>query len=248
MRLWIFDFDGSTATASSDRDAAELDATCHALLKRLADIPSDQVVIVSNRNIFDIAERIDIPGVIIGGCNGVEWRLPSGFRVGPFREYEDDLIRHRLSMLPELGRIVSAAGLEMDDKLWSIAVDTGRLTYNDWVAVENKLCRWSRKYGLTVCSGLDSIDIQLVPGFNKSVGISYLARMFDVDPLYDSIVYAGRDESSAVALWWTTLFGGTALMVGSDLQVPGASYVHDSSALIATIETIESGIAHKEGT
>jgi len=238
MRLWIFDFDGTTATDGINCATTQLDPACDALLRRLADVSSDQVVIVSSRNIYDIAGLINIPGCIIGGCNGIEWQLPSGYRIGTFREREDDLIRCRLKILPELSKIVCGAGIKMDDKLWSIAVDTKRLKFNSWINVERKICAWSVKHGLTVNCGLDRIDIQLISGFNKSVGISYLARMFDIDPTVDSIIYAGGDESDAVALWWTMLFGGTAIMVGNDLNVPGANYVKDSSALIAMIDTI----------
>ena len=238
MRLWIFGFDGTTATNAIDRTTTRLDPVLDALLRRLAGFSSDQVVIISNRNIYDIAERINIPGIIIGGCNGIEWQLPSGFRIGPFKEYEDYLIRCRLKILPELRKIVSGHDIEIEDKLWSIAVDTSQINYNTWINVEKKICAWSRKHSLTVSSGLDQIDIQLIPGFNKSVGISYLARMFDIDPITDSIVYAGNAESDIIALWWTMLFGGTAIMVGNDLQVPGASYVNDSSALIAMIDNI----------
>lgn len=238
MRLWIFDFDGTTSTDLTDRAMTQLNPECDDLLRRLADSDSDQVAIVSNRNIYDIAERINIPDVIIGGCNGIEWRLPSGYRIGSFRELEDDLIRCRLKKLSELSKIVSEVGVEINDKLWSIAVDTRKLKYKDLVNVENKICTWSRKHGLTVSCGLDQIDIQLIPGFNKSVGVSYLARMFNLDPSVDSIVYAGDDESDVVAFWWITLFGGTAIMVGNDYQVSGAHFAQDSSALIALIENI----------
>lgn len=236
MRLWIFDFDGAIATDSTNSATTQIDPACEALLRRLADSSSDQAVIISNRNIYDIAERVNIPGVIIGGCNGIEWQLPSGYHVGAFREYEDDLIRCRLNILPELSKIVFGAGIEMNDKLWSIAIDTSQLKYDTWLDVEKKICTWSVKHGLTVSSGLAQIDIQLIPGFNRSVGISYLVRMFDIDPSVDSIIYAGGDESDAVALWWTMLFGGTAIMVGNDLNVPEAIYVKDSLALIAVID------------
>ena len=72
MRLWIFDFDGTITSDAINSATTQLDPGCDALLRRLADYSSDQVVIVSNRNVYDIAERINIPGVIIGGCNGIE--------------------------------------------------------------------------------------------------------------------------------------------------------------------------------
>lgn len=238
MRLWFFDFDGIVSTDGLNYSTTQLDSACDAILRRLADSTLDQVVIVSDRNIFDIADRISIPGVIIGGCNGIEWQLPSGYRVGPFKEHEDDLIRCRLKILPELSKIVTGAGIELDDKLWSIAVDTSGLKYNDWIVLENKICAWSEKHSLTVNCGIDQIDIQLISGFNKSVGISFLARMFDLDPEKDSVVYAGAGESDTVAIWWTIFFGGASVMVGEDLCVPGAEYVKDSTDLAKMIENM----------
>jgi trehalose-phosphatase len=238
MRLWIFDFDVMISAVATDRAATRLDPACDAMLRRLASFPADQVAIVSSRKVYDIAECINIPGVIFGGCCGMEWELPSGYRVGPFRECEDDLIRCRLNILPELSQIVSGHGIEMGDKLWSIAVDTSQMKYNARIKVEKKICAWSIKHGLAVSSGRNQIDIQLIPGFNKSVGISYLARMFDIVPAVDSIVYAGSDESDAVALWWTMLFGGTAIMVNRELSVKEAHYAKDTSALIAMIDNM----------
>jgi hypothetical protein len=138
--------------------------------------------------------------------------------------------------------VVSDHGIGIEDKLWSIALDTSRLKYNAWIRFEKKIHAWAMKLGLTVSCGLDRIDIQLIPGFNKSVGISYLAQMFKIDPKVDSIIYAGDDESDVVALWWTLLFGGTAIMVGSDLHVPGAIFAKDSSTLISLIDNIIGGV------
>jgi hypothetical protein len=45
MRLWIFDFDGTTATDAIDQAITRLDSACEARLRILADSPSDQDVI-----------------------------------------------------------------------------------------------------------------------------------------------------------------------------------------------------------
>jgi hypothetical protein len=54
----------------------------------------------------------------------------------------------------------------------------------------------------------------------------------------DSIVYAGNDESDAAALWWTMFFGGTAIIVGKKLSIPGALYAKDCSHLASMIDEI----------
>lgn len=238
MRLWFFNFDGTISTKTTDRTAASLDPACDALLRRLSENSSDQVVIVSSRSIDDIAGFITIPGVILGGCNGIEWQLPSGYRIGAFRDHEDNLARMRTEIVAELYGIISGQGLEVEDKLWSLAVHSEKANRSTWSKVTKRVTMWAVKRGLTFYCGPDEIDIQMIQGFNKSFGVSYLVRMFNIDPNTDSIVYAGNDESDAAALWWTMFFGGTAIVVGKKLSIPGAQYAKDCSHLASMIDKI----------
>lgn len=231
MRLWIFNFDGTIAPKAVDRTATILDPECEALLKNLSEKPMDQVVIVSNRSIDDIAGRVTIPGVILGGCYGIEWQLPSGFRIGAFRDYEDDLIHMRTKIVSELYEIISGQGFEIEDKLWSIAVYAGKTNQITWRNISKKVTAWAMGHGLTFYSEDDHLDVQMIQGFNKSVGISYLARQFNLNQNSDSIFYVGSDESDAIALWWTMFFGGTSVVVGEKLSMPGVLYAKDCSRL-----------------
>lgn len=235
MRLWFFNFDDTISTKVTDRTATLLDPACESLLRTLSERASDQVVIVSNRSIDDIAGRVNVPGVILGGCNGIEWQLPSGYRIGAFRDYEDDLIHMRTKIVSELYEIVSGQGLEIEDKLWSIAIHAGKDSHSPWRKVTKSVSAWAMKHGLTCYCGSDQIDVQMIQGFNKSVGISYLARLFNINQSSDSIFYVGHDESDAVALWWTMFFGGTSIVVGKKLSFPGTAYAKDSSHLTAMI-------------
>lgn len=238
MRLWFFDFDGTISTKVKDRTSTSLDPACETLLKGLSELSSDQVVIVSSRNIDDIAGRITIPGVILGGCHGIEWQLPSGYRIGAFRDHEDNLTRVRTETVSELYEIISGQGFDIEDKLWSISVHTGAASRSIWRKVAKRIAVWAIKHGLTIYCSPDEIDIQMTQGFNKAVGIGYITRMFNVDPSSDSLVYVGRDESDTAALWWTILFGGTAIVVGKDLSIPGALYAKDCSQLVTIIDGI----------
>lgn len=240
MRLWFFNFDRTISTKATDRSATGLDPKCDALLRRLSEISSDQVVIVSNRGLDDIAGRINIPGVIIGGCSGIEWQFPNGFRIGSFRDHEENLIFMRAEIVSELYEIISGQGFEIEDKLWSIAVRSQKTNSGIWRRTQIKVSTWAKKHGLTFYCGPDEVDVQMIKGFNKSVGISYLSRLFNIDPDTDSVVYAGDNGSDAIALWWTVLFGGTAIMIGSGFSVPGALYAKDSSQLVEVMDKIVS--------
>lgn len=238
MRLWFFEFDGTISTKGTDRTSARLDFSCDTMLRGLSELSSEQVVIVSNRSIDDIAERINVPGVILGGCNGIEWQLSSGFRIGAFRDHEDNLILMRTEIVSELYEMISGQGFEIEDKLWSIAVHNENIDRRTWRTVTKRVSIWAIKHGLTFYCGPAEIDVQMIRGFNKSTAISYLAHQFNIDPNMDSIVYVGDDESDAAALWWTMLFGGTAIVVGKKRSIPGALYAKDCSHLASMIDRI----------
>ncbi|MFA7405061.1 MAG: trehalose-phosphatase [Pelobacteraceae bacterium] len=235
MRLWFFNFDGTISEKATDRTAARLDSACDALLRNISEKSSDQVVIISNRSIDDISERINVPGVILGGCNGMEWQLPSGCRIGAFRDHEDNLIRMRTETVSELYEMISGQGFEIEDKLWSIAVHSGDADCGMWRKIRKKVSLWAIKHDLTFYCGPDEIDVQMIRGFNRSVGINCLVRQFNIDPNTDSVVYAGHDESDSAALWWTMFFGGTAIVVGKKISVPGAFHAKGCSHLVAMI-------------
>lgn len=238
MRLWFFNFDGITSPETQGRTSACLDPACATVLRNLSESVSDQVVIVSNRGIDDIAGRIAIPGAIVGGCNGIEWQLPSGYRIGAFRDHEDSLIQMRSELISELYGIISGQGLEIEDKLWSIAIHSEKDNCGVWRAVSRKVSLWALQHGMTYSCGPREIDIQMIRGFNRSVGICYLTRQFNINPDHDNIVYIGHDESDVAALWWTIFFGGTAIIVGNELTVPGVSYARDCAHLAAMIRKL----------
>ena len=236
MRLWFLNFDETISTKGVDRTSTRLDPACDALLRKLSEKSSDQVVIVSSRGLDDIADRVTIPGVILGGCNGIEWQLPSGFRIGAFRDNEDKIIHMRTKIVAGLYEIISGQGFEIEDKFWSIAVHAKKFNHSTWRKVTQRVSLWAKKHRLTCHCGHDQVDVQMIQGFNTSAGISHITRMFNIDPNTDLIIYAGQDTA---ALWWTMLFGGTAIVVGGGgCSVPGALYAKDCSHLVTMIDGI----------
>lgn len=238
MRLWIFNFDGTITSDGNNRSMAALHPDCAAMLSRLSAIASDQVVIISDRNVFVIVDRIHLPDAIVGGCDGIEWILPRGTRIGPFRDHEDDLVHSRITHLPELYKIVGLYHGIIEDNIWSVTVHTKKNGHNKIEAMSKQVRAWAAKHGLTVNTNDGSFDISLIEGFNRSIGISFLAKMFKLNPAVDSIVYAGSGNRDVIALWWTLLTGGTAIMVKNDLDVPGAVYVEDPHNLIILIDEL----------
>jgi trehalose 6-phosphate phosphatase len=238
MRLWFINFDGTIVPETKNRTAACLDSSCETVLRSLSEHVSDQVVIVSSRSLDDIAGRIAIPGAILGGCNGIEWQLPSGYRIGAFRDHEEDLKHIRTELVSGLYDIISGQGVEIEDKLWSIAVHAEKISHTAWRTIVRKVSLWAMQHGVLYYCRPDEIDVQMIRGFNRSVGISYLVRQFNIDPIADSVLYVGHDEGDVAALWWTKFFGGTAIVVGDEITVSGALHVKNCSGLATKIREL----------
>lgn len=238
MRLWLFDFDGTISAKTADRTATRLDPACESMLLRLSERTSEQVAIVSNRSIDDMVERISIPGAVTGGCDGIEWQLPSGARIGPFLDYEDALKHVRAKIVSELYEIIAGQGVEIEDRLWSIAIHPHISTKTAWQKITKSVSLWAARHGLTYCTKPDEMDVRMIRGFNRSVAVSYLSRIFNIDSRIDSVIYAGHGKNDAAALWWTMFFGGIAIVVGKAQHLPGALYAKSQSDLVCLVEKL----------
>ncbi len=241
MRFWFFDFDGTLSAIVPDRTAAQLHPECAAMLHKLTAMPPEQVVIISSRRLDDIAGRVDLPEVIVGGCSGAEWQFPGGFRISVNGRQKTALERARKEILGELPERVAGEGVDIEDKLWSVAIHIRLADAGTRHQVRERVIAWCAEHGLSVYCGPDVLELQLIPGFNKSTGLGFLAGFMKIDPAADRIVYAGDDENDAVAMQWAVQHGGTAIMVGNRLGVPSAIYVPDQQALVGTVQALLHG-------
>lgn len=238
MRIWFFDFDGTLAPIVADRNAAVMDTECARVLRDLSQSPSDWVAIISSRSLDDIIPRIPFDDVIIGGNSGLQWQLPSGCRLSPVAGKEDELQYRRDKLMPWLEIIGRKPGIEIEDKLWSVAIHIKKPGAAASEKVTKSILAWAERENVTLHKGPNVLEIQMMDGFNKSGGASFLARTLNINPEQDSIIYAGDDGNDAVAMWWAQMTGGTAIMVGSQLNVPGAIYVQDQQALADTVQEL----------
>ncbi|MDA8413791.1 MAG: trehalose-phosphatase [Desulfobacteraceae bacterium] len=238
MRIWFFDFDGTLSPIVADRGAAELHPACAGMLKDLSRSPADCVAIISSRDFEDILPRVPLDDVIIGGNSGMEWRLPGGCRLSLGADKGDILQARREELLPLIEELGQLPGIEIEDKKWSIAIHVIKTDAGVMDNVAGTISAWALRENIAVHRGPDVFEIQLLPGFNKSVGASFLAGKLAVDSQHDSIIYAGDDENDAIAMWWALMTGGRAIVIGSRVDVPGAMYVKDQQALAEMVQQL----------
>lgn len=244
MRIWFFDFDGALSPIVSDRNAAVLDSACAHMLNELSKSPTDWVAIISSRTLEDILSRVPLDDVIIGGNCGMEWQLPGGCRLSPGSDYKDILQFRRETLIPLIKKFGSNPEIEIEVKKWSVAIHLKQPGHQSTKQVVKAITMWAEREKITLHHSPNVIEIQLIPGFNKSVGASFIANKLNINTQKDTIIYSGGDVNDAVAMWWALMTGGTAIMVGSLLKVFGAIYVKNQQELVDAVKLLKKQLGH----
>jgi trehalose-6-phosphatase len=181
---------------------------------------------------------VPVPRVFLGGGSGLEWRLPAGQRILPGREETLSAKRGRTLISSVLKEISSIPGTDIEDKGWSIAVHYRNVS-PDAVPILGALLEKVRgRKKIRMFDGPAVAEIQLVPGWEKSLGLATLCRFLRFDPSGGRIVYAGDDENDGTAMRWAISRKGTALAVGIRPRVPGARVVSGPAALANAVRRI----------
>ncbi len=240
MRVWLFDFDGTLSPLVADRNAAAIHPACAGMLGELSRSTTDQVAIISSRALEDLLPRIPLKDIIIGGNSGIEWQLPGGCRISLGTNKKDILEARRRELMPLLEKLGRQSGIEIEDKQWSVAIHVEKSGKAATERITKTIDDWAQRQKIALHHGPNVLEVQFLDGFDKSVGATFLASLLKIDTTKDSIFYAGDDENDAVAMRWAIESGGTAIMVGSRLDVPCALYVDDQLALVQTVEKLRS--------
>ncbi len=240
-RLWVFDFDGTLSPIVADRTAARLHPASRALLRDLAADRSNRVAVLSTRGLDDLALRIRVPGVVLGGASGLTWRLPGGRLVLPGDAMERKLEDARKRVLPLLGTLGDFPAVEIEDKKWSAAVHYRRVPPEAMPGLVPLLGALEKHPGIRVYAGPMAAEVQFFPSVGKSFGIRRLCRLLSFDPGKGRIFFAGDDENDAAAMRWVLSRKGTVFAVGTRVRVAGALRV-DGPPGLARAARAQAGI------
>ncbi len=237
--FWVFDFDGTLSPFVPDRTEARLHRECERMLRFLARSPWDRVAVLSSRTLDDVASRIPVPGVFIGGSSGLEWRFPGGHRIGPGTASEELLEGKRAEISSLLKEMASIPGVEIEDKRWSVAIHYRNASPRSFRKRTSLLQRLRDRAEIKLYRGHEVVEVQLVPGGSKSSGVRRLCRIAEWDPSRERIVYAGDDENDAVAIRWVLSRGGAGIVVGTRITVPHARQMEGPAELAKTVRELE---------
>lgn len=245
--LWVFDFDGTLSTIVADRDTAQLHPDCRELLVDLAAEPASRVVILSSRRLSDLVSRVPIPGLILGGESGLDWRMPDGTTRYQEGRLAKAMLQGRRSAAPLLERAAALPGVEIENKHWSATVHYRRLATGSLPALQGILAEFKGCSQVEMFNGPAAADVRFLPGTGKAFGLQRLCRLRRWNPSRLRLVYAGDDENDATAMRWVLSCGGSVFDVGGRTGVPAARVVDDPPALARALRAfgrLERGTRH----
>lgn len=230
-RIWFFDFDGTLSAIVPDRAHAELHPACRAMLLELVALPLQHVAILSSRRLDDLAVRMPVEGVFLGGTSGTEWQVPGGHRMTLSGRPAETLEEARAELTPEIMSLADLPGVVVEDKVWSLALHTRHAPDGSRVRLAERLSCWRPGRKVRVFRGPEVFEIQLVPRVNKSFGVRMLCRFLKFTPGPGTLFYAGDDENDAIAMRLVTRLGGIAVTVGERGLIPASLLAEDPPAL-----------------
>lgn len=235
LRVWVFDFDGTLSPIVPDPTGAQLHPASLALLGEIAADPRNRVAVLSTRALEDLVPRVPVPGVILGGASGLEWRIPGGHTIVPGEATTKRLEEARARVLPLLGRLGAVPGVEIEDKRWSVAVHYRRVLPEAMPLLVPLVGDLERCPGIRVYSGPMAAQVQLLASVNKAFGVRLLCRFLNFDAGRGRLFFAGDDENDAAAMRWVLSRNGTVFAVGKQVRVPGALAVDGPPALARAV-------------
>jgi trehalose 6-phosphate phosphatase len=238
--LWSFDYDGTLSPIVPVRTNARIHPACRSLLADLVRARGNLVAILSSRSLEDLASRVSVRGVFLGGGSGLEWRLPRGHRILPGREIVARVENARTRILPVLKEIASVPGADIEDKRWSIAVHSRRVPPEARMTLDPLLENVRRQEDVRVFEGPAVAEILLLPEWDKARGLENLCRFLRFDPSGGQVVYAGDDENDGTAMRWAISRKGIAVAVGNRPRVTGARVVSGPASLANVIRRLAS--------
>ena len=181
-RLWVFDFDGTLAPLVPERDQARLHQACLDVLEELVRWDGQQVAILSSRRLEDLASRVPVPGIFLGGGSGLEWQSPDGRHHLPPAPVQERLRFERARLRPLLDAAARLPGVELEDKTWSMSIHFRGASQEARRGLEAWLSARAAEEDMRIFRGPEVFEVPFLQETDKASGLQTLCRMLGADP------------------------------------------------------------------
>lgn len=213
------------------------------MLRELSGCETQTTAILSSRRLEDLASRVQVPGIFLGGASGLEWRSPEGRHYLPPALVQERLRSERARLWPLIHEAAHLPGILLEDKNWSISLHFRGASQGARQGLEAWVSARVLEGGMRIFRGPEVLEIPFLQEANKATGLQTLCRILGADPDRVGLVYAGDDSNDLMAMRWVLDRGGTAFFVGGSCPIEGPSPVEDPSSLAKSIRTLLEGPA-----
>ncbi|MDE3032056.1 MAG: hypothetical protein KGI56_00185 [Acidobacteriota bacterium] len=225
-----------------ERDQAQLHPACSEMLRELTRCENQVTAILSSRRLEDLASRVQVPGIFLGGGSGLEWRSPEGRHYLPPALVQERLRSERARLWPLINEAARLPGILLEDKHWSVSLHFRGASRGARQGLEAWMSARVLDHGMRIFRGPEVFEIPFLQEADKATGLQTLCRILEADPDRVGLVYAGDDGNDLLAMRWVLDRGGTAFYVGGACPIEGPHVVDDPSSLAESIRALLEGL------
>lgn len=190
----MLDVDGTLAPIVDRPDAAAVPDETIAVIRRLADLHSVHVAVISGRSAVDAYRMVPVSTTWTIGNHGMEWRPPHGEAqvLDAARPFADVVARAFHDLEP---RVRAVRGAILEHKHWTLSLHYRVADPIDVPALEASARDIAARLGLRVTHGKKVIELRPPIDVNKgTAAIDFAGRVGALDG-HGSVLYAGDDRT-----------------------------------------------------
>ncbi len=224
----FLDYDGTLTPIVDDPAAAELAPPMRERLRAVA--RHCLVAVISGRDLADVRQRVDLPGLYYAGSHGFEIVGPGGssVRLEKGEQYLPALDRAHDELQRRLGDI---DGLLLERKRFSLAVHYRRCAPDRVEGIEQAVDEVAEAQGLRRSEGKKLFELQPPVEWDKGHAVRWLMELLEVDPARTPPLYIGDDRTDEDA-FRALADDGLGILVGEAPQRSAAAYRLEDPAAV----------------
>ena len=223
--IWLFlDYDGTLDDFAPTPDEIRVNSEVVTLIQELKAVPRLFTAIISGRRLSHIETLISVPGVLLAGTYGIEFRTPERERVN---RADYTTLRPHLEELKSAWYELLAARQEffLEDKGWALAIHARLANQEEAKSILSKAGQIAASLASTGLFRLLGGDrfLELAPtAASKDQTVAYLMYRY---PLPQGLpLYLGDDDKDEVAFATIQAHGGIAGLIAQEPRRTNADF------------------------
>ena len=230
----FLDYDGTLTPIVVHPDLALLDEATRAVITELASLIT--VAVLSGRDVSDVREKMQVPGIYYAGSHGFDIVGPDGDRVAEERLGEIGRYLGPLEKAAELleQRLEGIEGSQVERKRYGVAVHFRRVAQGDVARVEQAVRETAPQVPeLRVATGKKVLELRPDFDWDKGRALNWLLSELELERPDVTPVYLGDDTTDEDA-FRAIRRRGIGIVVGEDGGPTHARWILETTDEVRT--------------